>query len=241
MSTLTATTQSSTTIPNAGLGANSPYRTPKKWTKEKCITEASKHDSISKWAKASDSSYRSAKRYNWMDVCTAHMTKYPDWNPDKCRQKVAEFKTIGEWKSECSESFRYARDTSEKLLADCKKIIAKNNNRTANRKWTKEAVIKEARKYSTVTDWHANGGGSYRKAKLMKEDGWWDEATAHMSTPERTKKPYKWTLSRCKKVAKMYSKKSYWLKHSPSSYLAAERYGYMEECTSHMKSTSDLH
>lgn len=228
----TTNTAIANTAPN--IAQMSSRRQPKKWLFEKCLAEALKHTSISAWAAASDSSYRAAKRYNWMARCTKHMTKYPHWSREKCLATVAEFDTIAQWQSKNPESYRFARDTSEAFFTRCKKVIAKNSNRSVNRRWTKDAVLAEARKYNTVTEWHAKGAGSYRKAKSMKEDGWWSEATAHMSTPERPKRPYKWTKERCLKTAQQYSRKIDWLNDSPSSYQAADRYGWLEECTAHM-------
>lgn len=233
MSTTATVSTNQTTNPN--IVRMSSRRQPKKWTFEKCLAEASKHNSISAWAAASDSSYRAAKRYNWMARCTKHMTKYPDWSREKCLQQVAEFDTIAQWQKENPESYRFARDVSEAFFTKCKKVVAKNNNRSVNRRWTKEAVLKEARKYDTVTAWHANGAGSYRKAKAMADQGWWSEATAHMTTPERPKRPYKWTKDRCLKAAQQYQRKIDWLNDSPSSYQAADRYGWMDECTDHME------
>lgn len=232
------TAEQSTVTSTIANGTHSPYRKPKKWTLEKCIAEASKYTSISEWAANSDSSYRAAKRYEWMEHCTSHMTKFPNWNRQKCLSIVKSFSKIADWKKNSSESYRYAESLGEAFLSECKKIIAKNNNRTANRRWTKEAVLKEAKKYKTATEWHAKGGGSYRKAKA---EGWWDEATAHMSTPERPKKPYKWTRSKCKKEAAKYTSKEEWAKGSPSSYRAADAYGYMDECLSKLAQPATLH
>jgi hypothetical protein len=44
-------------------------------------------------------------------------------------------------------------------------------------KWSKEAVMAEARKYATKQEWIDNSQFTYRLAKKM---GWFDEASAHM-------------------------------------------------------------
>jgi stalled ribosome alternative rescue factor ArfA len=107
--------------------------------------------------------------------------------------------------------------------------------RAANQRWTKEACIAEARKHNTVTEWHNKGAGSYRKAKQKAKDGWLSKCTAHMSTPVRDKKPYKWTFEKCYEASKKYSRKVDFLEGDPSAYRAAERYGWMEDCTDGME------
>lgn len=44
-------------------------------------------------------------------------------------------------------------------------------------KWTKEAVMAEAKKYKTRQEWIDNSQLSYR---IAKREGWYDEASAHM-------------------------------------------------------------
>jgi len=139
MTTTTATAQPKT---NTNVVRNA-YKKPKKWSFEKCLSEAQKHTSISEWANASDSSYRAAKRYDWMSACTKHMTKYPDWDRKKCLEAVSAFSSVADWRSESSESYRFARDTSEAFMKQCKRVIAKNGKRTISRlSWCCRAMIK---------------------------------------------------------------------------------------------------
>lgn len=53
-------------------------------------------------------------------------------------------------------------------------------------KWTKEAVLEEARKFPTKQAWIKGSQGTYR---IAKREGWFDEAVAHM--PDRDGSAYR--------------------------------------------------
>jgi hypothetical protein len=45
------------------------------WTKERCMQEALKYNTISEWRTNNQSSHDKAKKENWFEECTAHMIK----------------------------------------------------------------------------------------------------------------------------------------------------------------------
>ena len=49
--------------------------TPNYWTKERCMQEALKYNTISEWRTNNQSSHNKAKKENWFEECTAHMIK----------------------------------------------------------------------------------------------------------------------------------------------------------------------
>lgn len=70
-------------------------------------------------------------------------------------------------------------------------------------RWTKEAVISEARKYTTIRDFSKNNPMAYQAAHRRR---WADEALAHM---ERTSKPNGyWNYENVKAVAIKYKTRS---------------------------------
>jgi hypothetical protein len=57
----------------------------------------------------------------------------------------------------------------------------------------------------------------------------------------RTKeKKSKWSLERCQKVAKRFESVAAWEAGAPSSYKSAAAHGWVEQCSSHMRSKGTL-
>jgi hypothetical protein len=96
--------------------------------------------------------------------------------------------------------------------------------------WTKERCMEEARKYTTKKDWGRAGKGSYAKSIL---NDWFDECVAHM-IPNKNKPKGYWTKERCMEDALNYSSRNEWNDNSNSSYNAAKKNGWIEECATHM-------
>ena len=98
-----------------------------------------------------------------------------------------------------------------------------------NIKWSKDAVLKDAKKFDFKKDWHNNSSGAYEAAK---KNGWFEQAVAHMGNKKAT--PLKWTKSKVLKNARKFNKKSKWKKNSPGAYSAAIKGGYYKDAVAHM-------
>ena len=101
------------------------------------------------------------------------------------------------------------------------------------RKWTKEACKKDARRFSTRTEWERGSRGSYQSAR---KKGWVEECTAHMPKHARIK----WNFKACVKDARRFGTRTEWQRGSPGSYTAAWRNGWLEDCAAHMKTGGEL-
>lgn len=97
-----------------------------------------------------------------------------------------------------------------------------------NKKWTKEKVLEEAARYSTRSEWRDGSAGSYDAAK---DNGWIDEAAAHM---ELVTDHGRWTKEACAEEAKKHITRSSWQKSSGPSYQKACRMGWLDELCTHM-------
>jgi hypothetical protein len=100
--------------------------------------------------------------------------------------------------------------------------------------WTKEKCILSASYYKTIAAWCKERPGAYNAAY---KNNWLDECCAHMKFTMETKdiKPRGyWTLERCKASARLYPTKKVWEKSEGSSYVAAQRNGWIDLCCEHM-------
>lgn len=95
-------------------------------------------------------------------------------------------------------------------------------------KWTKIAVLEEAKKYKTRSEWGRAKDGSYGAA-LKK--GWLEEATKHMRAADRTRK---WTKELVLADAQKYLTRGEWHKASGHAAHVAISKGWHEEATQHM-------
>lgn len=96
-------------------------------------------------------------------------------------------------------------------------------------KWTLEACLEEAKKYTSRKEWQTLGAGSYQAAF---KKGWLDECCSHM---ERKLAPRGfWTLERCIDDAKKYQTLKEWSAAKPSGYSVARSKNWVAKCTPHM-------
>jgi hypothetical protein len=86
------------------------------------------------------------------------------------------------------------------------------------RVWSKESVIADAQKYTSVSQWRKNSSSAYA---ICCRNKWNDEACAHMSKQKQAN-GY-WTDERVLIEAKKFSSTADWASSSPSSYSAAKR------------------
>jgi len=93
--------------------------------------------------------------------------------------------------------------------------------------WTREAIIEDAKKFSTKSEWAEKSSGAFDAAR---RSGVYEEAVSHM--PEYS---HKWTKDRVLEEALKYKSLSEWRKHSGGSLTQARARGWFEEASMHMK------
>ena len=96
------------------------------------------------------------------------------------------------------------------------------------KKWTKELVLSNSKKYKTKSEWEKKSAGALSAAKRLNI---YEEATTHMKTLWNPK----WDKASVINEAKKYKTKSEWAKTSVGSYTAAIKKGWMEISSSHME------
>lgn len=95
-----------------------------------------------------------------------------------------------------------------------------------NRRWTRENVLKCARKCKTMAEFRKKQTKAYDAARRY---GWLEEAYEGLSSTK-----FEWTRELVLKEAKKYKRRTDFHKKSGSAFGAASRNGWLEEACSHM-------
>ena len=148
------------------------------WTKERCLEEAFKYETKSKWAQNNDASYRIARKNGWFDECTAHMLdlQKPDgyWTLERCQKEALKYETRNKWKENDRKSYQAAM--SAKFLNECCAHMLEIQKPSGY--WNnKERCQEEALKYNGRFEWQKKSSASYNSART---NGWLDECCTHM-------------------------------------------------------------
>ena len=102
----------------------------------------------------------------------------------------------------------------------------KSDNSNKSWKWTKEAVLADALKYSSKSEWRKNS----RAYAMATRQGWLDEACAHMQVLWTAK----WNKEAVLADALKYQARGEWENNSSGAVASAKRNGWYEEATQHM-------
>lgn len=101
-------------------------------------------------------------------------------------------------------------------------------NRQKRKEWSIEAVLAEAEKYTSRTEFSRGAGSAYNKAR---QEGYIDLACAHMT---RKKPALKFTLAQVKTAAKKHKTRAEFYRHCGPEYALAFREGWLDVACGHM-------
>jgi len=150
----------------------------RKWTKEAIFEEAKKFKTRSEWNKNSQSSYVLATKRGFLEEACSHMVAGKKgklkWTKEAIFEEAKKFKTRSEWQEKSPSSYNRA------IKIDCLKEASFHMLRPTvhNKKWTKETVIEEAKKFENKKEWQEKSGGSWLAAYRNE---WIAESSFHMS------------------------------------------------------------
>jgi hypothetical protein len=97
-------------------------------------------------------------------------------------------------------------------------------------KWSKEAIIAEAKFFHSIKEWKAHSPAYETAIK----NGWAKDATAHMSRPVVHNKT--WTIDKVLTSARKFSSFKEWINKDLASYNAASRLQCLKEASKHLTS-----
>lgn len=214
-----------------------PNSVIKKWTHSAILKDASKYKSKSDWQRSSNG-YAAAIRQKIFKKATAHMLR-PDqtqkWDKSTVIKSAKKFKVMKRWIEKFGGAYNVALQKGW-LQESTKHMLIPGG--TFGRKWTKDKILKEAKKYKHSVDWMRGSSGSYSAAIKM---GILKNATKHMTKKKVTnawrigmKKPLKWTDEELNKSATKYKSLFEWRKKEPSAYGTAAKRKLLSKLTKHM-------
>lgn len=96
--------------------------------------------------------------------------------------------------------------------------------------WTKERCLEAGKKCQTRSEFITKYYGAYSSSV---KNGWYDEVSAHMTSPVQ---PIKWTKEQCLKAGKSCKTKAEFIKKYSGAYASAVRNGWYDEVSAHMVS-----
>jgi hypothetical protein len=197
------------------------------WTFDDALKESKKYKTITEWTKLGKGSYGAASKNGWLAELTSHMPRAikPNgyWTKKRVLEDAKNYKTRSEWRKNSSSATTMADRNGWFDEATTHMVLLVDHG-----KWTKKAVVEEAKKYKTRSEWGCSKNGSYGAA-LKK--GWLEEASAHMSSADRTRK---WTKELILEDAKKYPTRGEWHKAPGHAAHVAISKGWYEEATKHM-------
>jgi very-short-patch-repair endonuclease len=135
------------------------------------------------------------------------------WDEESVMKDAAKYRSRSEWMHESPRAYRFAlrHELAEQATRHMERLIEHG-------KWTKQAVLADARKYGTKGDWHRVSPSAY---VIARRNGWVREACEHM-TVVKAPNGY-WTDERILADAARFDSTAAWNRGSPTSYGIAKR------------------
>ena len=145
-----------------------------KWTKKNIINSAKKFSILRDWRIKDPDAYNGATRSNIIKEVSSHMKRIWEmkWTRKTILNNAKKFKTKGEWKQKFPGAVLASRN-----LGIYKKVTKHMKILSPRDKWTKEVILKNAKKFKTKGEWRKKFGGAYSAAS---DRGVFEEATKHM-------------------------------------------------------------
>jgi predicted GIY-YIG superfamily endonuclease len=202
-----------------------------KWTLEECRKDAKRFASKREWAEKSSGAWDAARKNKWIAQCCSHMKvgklANGSWTRKTCLVDARKYKTRGDWKRKSPVAYGTAWRNSwlEYCCRHMKMVRHPKGSRTL------QDCKRDAKKYKSRAEWQKMSCSFY---KVAARNNWIDECCKHM-IPSRKPPGYWDNLKRCKREAKRFRSLSQWQRESSPSFKAANRNGWKESCSKHMR------
>lgn len=154
------------------------------WSKEAVIESARQYKSQTEWKKEYGGAWSKAVKMGWMQDACAHMDFMDEskikpqgyWTKVRVLESAKKYRTQAEWNKAVSSAVGVA--SKKGWIKEATAHMSPSRpNRMANGFWTKERVLEDAQKFSSMTEWQKTSRAAVSKAYRM---GWIDEAVMLM-------------------------------------------------------------
>jgi hypothetical protein len=192
----------------------------REWDKETCLKEAQKYKTRGDFCKGCFGAYNKSLKEGWIDEfiwLSSRQTKPAGYwdNYEHCYEEAKKYKNRKIFQNKCSGAYRKALTNGwlddYTWFKDMKK---------PNGYWTQDTCFKEAKKYSSRSEFQRNAKGAYF---LAFKEGWLDDYTWF--------KPLTgfWTYEACKAEAAKYEKRSHFKKGCPGAHAKSRINGWLDD------------
>ncbi len=201
--------------------------------KENVIKSAKEFKTLSEWSQEYSSAVTQARKNDWFDEATSHMTKKKapigHW---KIKENVIDSATKYENSSDWAINEGAAYNSARKNGWFDEVTSHMQNKIKALTKWQiKDNVIDSAKKFQSVSEWHKHASGAVASSR---KNGWHEEATSHMVTDKVN--PGFWQIKfNVVKSAIKYASLVEWEKKHQAAVSSARKNGWFDEASAHMK------
>lgn len=154
------------------------------------------------------------------------------WTKDNCINDAKHHKTRTKWQKNSSSA--YSSAARNDWLDECCIHMPKPKTKVKRKplKWHYQACIEDALNYTNRSTWQKKSNSAYNSAK---NNDWLEDCCKHMAlkkggSTKRKKISQYWHKDDCLREARKYKNVSQWQTKSGSSYQAALRNSWVEEC-----------
>lgn len=203
-----------------------------KYTNQEILKDAKKYNNRRDWKKFSPGMYELARprNRNILGQATKHMDRLPNntikkWTEQAIIKDAKKYKHKSDWIKNSNSAYNAA-----KLRGCFKKATSHMKKPNMIQKWNKSEVIRNAKKFKSISEWTKRSGGAVNSAR---DNDWIKEATAHMVRPAWTGLTI-WSKEKIIDDAKRYKHRARWSEKSGGAYAAAQRMGILKIATKHM-------
>ena len=195
------------------------------WTEELLTQEKSRYSSFEDWKKSSPSSFLAARKLSLFGLKPPikRGKRSPKWTKARVIKSATKYTTRSEWKNAESGAYKVAREKGWLAAATAHMQVL---NPVGRRK-SRNAILEDAGKYRTKSEWNRRSAGAYEAAKRL---GCFEEATLHMRVLRK-----KWTPDSIKASTESFQTLSEWMGEHPGAYNAARKFGILDEVTKRLQ------
>tara|TARA_Y100000034_G_scaffold136985_1_gene217997 strand:- start:3946 stop:5565 length:1620 start_codon:yes stop_codon:yes gene_type:complete len=137
-----------------------------KWTEKTITIEAKKYKIRNDFKKKSGSAYKAAIRLNIIDNVCSHMTcGKTKWSKKNIIKTAKKCKNFNEFITEYNAAYKKAKSLN--IIEQIKLEFIKRKRFGRQIKWTKNKIIKEAKKHKTITSFIKSYPAAYTAAKKI--------------------------------------------------------------------------
>ena len=199
------------------------------WTVDTCFSIAREYKTRNAWQKGHINSYQTALENNWIEECGKHFVHGDGiFSVEECFAISTEYNSLDDLTK--NEELMLEVAKSYNIYKFC---VAHFHNKKIPNKYILEKVLEcftVSDKYIYIRDFISHEPDI---VKIVKKYGVYKYCVAHMHH-----KP-KWNKENCKEAALKYFNIREWKEKSQSSYIAAKRNSWFNDCIKHMKSPSN--